>query len=213
MKQGLGDSEPIFTLFTWFFPLQMFAAHIEELKKKKPGPASSRHYIPWDLGTFLRFLGILIRTSIMPVPNLEWNWRWPKHLPRLDGVGCAKQWMSEVVFMRYWKYACIPGVFGGVEDNEIDEEGRTALYQAVKILLQACVNTWQDKWNPGNYVCCDESMIFWRGSGEVLVIYQPRKPTQYGIELKTACCADSGVCINAELTEGKLRDAEKEYRD
>lgn len=56
-------------------------------------------------------------------------------------------------------------------------------------------------------------MIFWRGGGEVQVIYQPRKPTQYGIELKTCCCADSGVMINAELTEGKVRDAEKEYRD
>ncbi len=47
----------------------------------------------------------------------------------------------------------------------------------------------------------------------MLVIYQPRKPTQYGIEMKTSCCADSGVCVNAELTEGKVRDAEKEYRD
>jgi hypothetical protein len=59
----------------------------------------------------------------------------------------------------------------------------------------------------------DESMIFWRGGGEVTVVYQPRKPTQYGIEMKTAACADSGVLINAELTEGKLRDAQKAYRD
>ncbi len=55
-------------------------------------------------------------------------------------------------------------------------------------------------------------MIFWRGGGEVLVTYQPYKPTQCGIEMKTSCCADSGVCVNAELTEGKVRDAEKEYR-
>ncbi len=135
LKQGLGDSEPIFTLFTWFFPLQMFAEHISELDKRKPGPASSRHYIPWNIGYFLRFLGILIRTAIMPVPNMEWNWRWPSHLPTLEGFGSAKQWMSEVVFMRYWKYACIPGIYGGIEDNEIDEDGRTGVYQALKILL------------------------------------------------------------------------------
>ncbi len=31
--------------------------------------------------------------------------------------------------------------------------------------------------------------------------------------MKTCACSDSGLCINAELTEGKVRDAEKEYRD
>ncbi len=56
-------------------------------------------------------------------------------------------------------------------------------------------------------------MIFWRGTGEVNVVYQPRKPTQYGIEMKTTACAESGLCVNAELAEGKVRDAEKEYRD
>ena len=30
----------------------------------------------------------------------------------------------------------------------------------------------------------------------MVVIYQPRKPTQYGIELKTCCCSESGVMIN-----------------
>lgn len=43
--------------------------------------------------------------------------------------------------------------------------------------------------------------------------YQPRKPTPYGIELKTMACSDSGVMLNAEIAEGKNVDAEKEYRD
>ncbi len=62
-------------------------------------------------------------------------------------------------------------------------------------------------------MCCDESMIFWRGTGEVHVAYQPRKPTKYGIEMKTTACAESGLCVNAELAEGKERDATKEYRE
>lgn len=86
-------------------------------------------------------------------------------------------------------------------------------YQAIKALLQTCVDTWQDKWNPGNFLCCDESMIFWKGGGEVHVTYQPRKPTPYGVELKTLCCSDSGVLLNAEMAEGKERDAVKKYRD
>jgi hypothetical protein len=56
-------------------------------------------------------------------------------------------------------------------------------------------------------------MIFWRGGGEVHVTYMPRKPTQYGVELKTMCCSESGVLLNAEMAEGKLKDAKKQYRD
>lgn len=62
-------------------------------------------------------------------------------------------------------------------------------------------------------MCCDESMIFWRGGGEVHVTYMPRKPTQYGVELKTMCCSESGVLLNAEMAEGKEEDAKKGYRD
>jgi hypothetical protein len=42
--------------------------------------------------------------------------------------------MSEIVFMRYWRFACIPGVYGGIEDMALNEEGRTAMYM-VSILL------------------------------------------------------------------------------
>lgn len=149
----------------------------------------------------------------MPAPNLEWHWRWPADVPDLGKWDSAKRWMSEVVFFRYWKYACIPGLTGGMDDNVVGEDGRTAMYNALKVLLDACVATWQDKWNPGNYLCCDESMIFWRGGGEVHVTYQPRKPTPYGIELKTMACSESGVMLNAELAEGKARQARKQYRD
>ncbi len=31
--------------------------------------------------------------------------------------------------------------------------------------------------------------------------------------MKTTTCAESGLCVNKELAEGKLRDALKEYRD
>ena len=80
-------------------------------------------------------------------------------------------------------------------------------------LLRVCVAAWQRAWNPGMYLCCDESMVFWRGTGEVHVTFQPRKPTQYGIEMKTMVCAVTRIMLNAELAEGKQRDAMKRYRD
>lgn len=75
------------------------------------------------------------------------------------------------------------------------------------------METWQAEWNAGDYLCCDESMIFWRGGGEMHVTYQPRKPTQYGMELKTLVCCISGLLLMAEIAEGKVAQALKEYRD
>lgn len=56
-------------------------------------------------------------------------------------------------------------------------------------------------------------MIFWKGTGEVHITFQGRKPTQYGIELKALACGTSHVMLNVEMAEGKDKDAAKEYRD
>jgi hypothetical protein len=56
-------------------------------------------------------------------------------------------------------------------------------------------------------------MIFWTGKGEMVIIYMPRKPTPYGIELKTVACAEGKVMLFAEAVEGKEVDATKKYRD
>lgn len=78
-------------------------------------------------------MGLIIRTAIQPLPNLEWHWRWPKEVAPIDHPN-FKKYMSEIVFMRYWRFACIPGVYGGIEDMELNEEGRTAMY-VVSILM------------------------------------------------------------------------------
>lgn len=56
-------------------------------------------------------------------------------------------------------------------------------------------------------------MIFWTGTGEIHVTYLPRKPTPYGIEVKSLACGDSGVLLNAEVVEGASTDATKRWRD
>lgn len=50
-------------------------------------------------------------------------------------------------------------------------------------------------------------MIFWTGTGEIHITYLPRKPTPYGIELKSGCCGVSNVVLNLDLVEGKELDA------
>lgn len=56
-------------------------------------------------------------------------------------------------------------------------------------------------------------MVFWTGTGEVHVTYLPRKPTPYGIEIKSLACGESCILLNAEVVEGKELDAQKKWRD
>ena len=124
-----------------------------------------------------------------------------------------KQFMSEVVFKKYWRTATLPGVDKDLDDDSAELDGKSEVYSSMLQLLKFCVECWRAAWSPGDILCCDESMIFWRGTGEVHVTYQPRKPTPYGIELKTMVCAKSRIMLSAELYEGKDVDATKQYRD
>ena len=157
-------------MFLRFFPLLAYVEHVADLARGKAGPTSSRHVVPWNKGTFLRFLGLVIRLAILPLPNLTWHWRWPSSFPSAS-LKSLKAYMPEVVFLQYWKFACIPHLFEALDDNNPDIDGRSATYRNILELLRVCCDTWQHAWNPGNYLCCDESMIFWQGTGEVVVIY------------------------------------------
>lgn len=43
LRGNLEEGEPVLTLFSWFFPLQLFVSHLQELATRKPGPRGSRH--------------------------------------------------------------------------------------------------------------------------------------------------------------------------
>lgn len=125
------------------------------------GQASSRHNVPWDKGTFLRFLGVIIKLALYPLPNIEWHWRWPSEFPG-QGPPSLKHLMREIVFKRYWRFACLPDAPDGLVDGGADHmEGRSETYIAAMELLAQCTVTWQNAWNPGTVLCVDESMIFW----------------------------------------------------
>ena len=98
--------------------------------------------------------------------------------------------------------------------DEVDDIGTTSeLYNSVKALQQAFCDRWQAAWTPGNVIVPDESMIFWTGTGEVHINYIPRKPTPYGIEMKTLACASARIVLQMEMVEGRELDATKKYRD
>ena len=56
-------------------------------------------------------------------------------------------------------------------------------------------------------------MVFWTGTGEMHITYLPRKPTLYGVEIKSASCAMSNVVLILDLVEGKHLDSLKMWRD
>ena len=213
MVTGLvaGD-EPVLALFCRFLPLEAFGSHLEAVASSGVGQPRSRHNVPWTKGTFLRFLGIIIRMAICPLPDRTWHWRWPAGLPKQGGSGIPEL-MTEYVFNQYWAKACIPGYLGGINEEEVAPDGKSSLYHRMLELLEKCNATWQSAWNPGTMLTMDESMVFWKGTGEVHVTYQPRKPTKYGIELKSMVCSESKIMLKAEMAEGKELDAAKEYRD
>lgn len=97
-------------MFRRFFPIDYFMGHLEEVAAAQASGSSTRHVIPWNKGTFLAFLGVLIQLALNPLPNIEWHWRWPSHLPARGKRDMGKV-MREVVFKRYWSLMCIPGVF------------------------------------------------------------------------------------------------------
>jgi len=121
--------------------------------------------------------------------------------------------MSEFVFNQYWLKACIPGFINIINKVETATDGKSEDYKYMVALLSTCCTTWRAAWNPGNMLTVDESMVFWKGTGEVHVTYQPRKPTKYGMELKTMVCSESKIMLAAELAEGKEADATKAYRN
>lgn len=93
--------DPILGLFLRFFPLQTYLDHLNVVASTQTEAASSRHAIPWDKGTFLRFLGVLIMLSMNPLPNSEWHWRWPRDLPP-SKLASVKKLLREITFRKYW---------------------------------------------------------------------------------------------------------------
>ena len=89
--------EPILTLFTRFFPLHVYGIHVEAVGGLQGVGGHGRHKVPWTKGTFLRFLGIIIRMAFCPLPNRDWHWRWPSGVPKLGGAGIPEL-MTEYVF-------------------------------------------------------------------------------------------------------------------
>ena len=75
------EAEPILSLFLRFFPLALFLGHLAGVATRWAASGTSRHIIAWNRGTFLRWLGVLIRMAIHPLPNIDYHWRWPRSWP------------------------------------------------------------------------------------------------------------------------------------
>lgn len=85
--------------------------------------------------------------------------------------------MREIVFKKYWTHMCVPGVFNQMVGEFPVEDGNSDTYRGMLEFIEMCNSTWQGAWSPGDYLVCDESMVFWEGTGEVHVTFQARKPT------------------------------------
>ncbi len=189
--------------------------HLADVASKWEAGPASRHNIPWNKGVLLRFFGVLVHMACFPLPNMEFHWKFPSRYPAAAEKGRSnlKQVLRQVVFNKYWQLICLPGTEEAINDNEYNESSKSPTYQKVLELIKTCNATWQAAWYAGEYLTGDESMIFWTGKGEMVVIHMPRKPTPYGIEMHTTACAQAKIILFAEAVEGKEIDALKKYRD
>jgi hypothetical protein len=121
--------------------------------------------------------------------------------------------ISEAIFKRYWQYIPIPGLSEVESNDDPTPNTSSQMYKRTKNLVKVCCDTWQNAWSPGEYLTVDEHMVFWTGTGEMHITYLPRKPTPYGVEIKSACCGMSNVVLNLDLVEGKHLDSLKLWRD
>lgn len=48
---------------------------------------------------------------------------------------------------------------------------RSDVYRQVLALIDTCAATWRAAWSPGDHLTEDETMVYWRGTGEVHVTY------------------------------------------
>ena len=143
LRRGLDPHEDVvFGLFNRFFPVSHFTSKLPQVQSAYAA-SGSRNVVSWTKGTFLRYLGVLVHMAAHPLPNMEWHWRWPEHLPSTAAPSFpVRKVMSEHTFKRYWQYTAIPGMSGGRDDTaepDVPVEGESELYKQVKDLMQSCV--------------------------------------------------------------------------
>lgn len=144
LVEGLdGTEEPIFGMFRRFFPIDYFMEHMAAVRQAQSGGgATSRHTIPWDKGTFLVFLGVIIQLALNPLPNIEWHWRWPSHLPKIPGRKNMAKVMREIVFKKYWQLMCVPGVHHQIAGEFAVENSNSDTYRGMLEFITKCNETW-----------------------------------------------------------------------
>lgn len=151
---------PYLGLFLRFFPLPAYLAHLEAVANMWATTGASRHEIPFDQGTLLRFMGMLMRISMTPLPAISWHWRYPGDLPQRDGEG-VKHLLREVVFNKYWQYCIIPGSLEPITEEADMPSTGSQVYQRVLELVDTCTATWRAAWSPGDVLVADETMVAW----------------------------------------------------
>lgn len=84
-------------------------------------------------------------------------------------------------------------------------------FKPVMRMWDSCRAQFNKVVTPGWLLCLDESMVAWQGRGMPGFMVVPRKPTPFGLEIHTCCCAQSGILVNFEVYEGKVAMEQKEF--
>ncbi|KAM3857245.1 piggyBac transposable element-derived protein 4-like [Diretmus argenteus] len=137
---------------------------------------------PLTVGELKRFLGLLFLTGLIRKPSLAEYWSLNTALE----TPYFRATMPRNRFQLIWRFLHFS------DNREVDAADRLHKVRPVLDLLLA---NFRGMFQPSQNISLDEGMMAWRGRLRFRV-YNPAKPTKYGIKSYILCDSDNGYCYS-----------------
>ncbi|KAM3842484.1 piggyBac transposable element-derived protein 4-like [Diretmus argenteus] len=135
---------------------------------------------PLTVGELKRFLGLLFLTGLIRKPSLEEYWSINSALE----TPYFRATMPRNCFQLIWRFLHFS------DNRDVDAADRLHKVRPVLDLLLA---NFREMFQPSQNISVDEGMMAWRGRLRFRV-YNPAKPTKYGIKSYILCDSANGYC-------------------
>lgn len=154
-------------------------------------PASRlRQWKATNVEEFTRFLGVLLNMGIVRLPTVQmyWTTKWTQTVPFFrHSISCNRF----LILYHTTLHAC------HTNPNANQSRG-----DKIAPLLEKLVHNFQRHYIPFQEISVDESMVGYKGRVSFRM-YAPKKPTKWGLLMRTVACPHTGYLLNAVLYCGR----------
>ena len=156
---------------------QYFQAHPETLPHSR-----GKVWKPVSVTELKMFFGLTFLTGYIKKPNLEMYWS----VDRMEATPYFNEVMPRNRFQLIFRFLHY--------NNNASQDGTDKMHK-VRPVLDHIVGKFKELYQPFENICIDEGMLQWRGRLSFRV-YNPQKPTKYGIKSYILCDSKTGYCFN-----------------